>query len=166
MGMDHGWYKNRVYQGVMRKGIIKFVNRLTPNSRPAKILRKYFETGKISDRDAQSVMHDWSDVLRGVATGATAVLLGLLYRAGVISGVHFLLFPIINTIMKMVLNVGVLSILPKSEQSYKLLTKRYNKASDYLEKRKDDSDKLKKQIDKTNSQIKNIKRKKSLFNVK
>ena len=45
--------------------------------------------------------------------------------------------------MKMLLNVGVLSILLKSEQSYKLLTKRYNKASDYLEKRKEDSDKLK-----------------------
>jgi hypothetical protein len=139
MGMDHGWYKNRVYQGVMRKAIIKFVNRLTPNSRPAKILRKYFETGKISDRDAQSVMRDWYKVLIYIAIGGTAVLLGLLYRAGVISGVHFFVFPVINTIMKMVLAVVVLSILPKSEQSYVTLKKRLDKASDYLVKRKDDA---------------------------
>ena len=41
-GVDHAWYKKPVYQGVMRKGIIKFVNSLTPNSRSAKLLNKYF----------------------------------------------------------------------------------------------------------------------------
>ena len=91
MGMDHGWYKNLVYQGVIRKGIIKFVNSLTPNSRSAKILRNYFETGN-SGRQAQNVMHDWSEVLRGIAIGSTAVLLALMYRSGLISGAHFLVF--------------------------------------------------------------------------
>jgi len=165
-GVDHAWYKKPVYQGVMRKGIIKFVNSLTPNSRSAKLLNKYFEKGKISDREATMVMQDWYKATKKVATGATAVLMGLMYRSGLISGAHFLAFPIINAIMKVIVVTGLTSILPKSEKSMTMLGDRFRKAGDYLEKRQDDTPEEKALVDKTNKQIKNIKQKKSLFNIR
>ena len=162
-GPDHDWFKNRVYQGVMRKAIIKFVMTLTPNSRSTKILQKYFKTGKISSRDTSQVLREWGKWIKATATGATAVLFGLLYNAGIFKGAHVLALPVLQTIIHFALRLGVTSILPNVTGGEKYYLKRLNKASSYLEKRLEDSDKEKKSIDNINKRIKQMKSKPSLF---
>ena len=162
-GPDHDWFKNRVYQGVMRKAIIKFVMSLTPNSRSTKILQKYFETGKITNRDTSQVLREWGKWIKATATGVTAVLFGLLYRVGIFKGAHVLALPVIQTIIHFALRLGVTSILPNNIGGEKYYVKRLNKATSYLTKRKEDSDKEKKSIDNINKRIKQVKGKPGLF---
>ena len=162
-GPDHELFKNRVYQGVMRKAILKFVMTLTPNSRPTKILQKYFETGKISPREVSQIMFQWGKYVKATATGATAILYGLLYKMGIFKGAHVLAMPIFQSIIRFALHMGMTAILPNSIAGQNFYNKRLSQAGKYLEKKKSDSDKEKKSIDFLNKRIKQINSKPGLF---
>lgn len=165
-GPDHELFKNRVYQGVMRKAILKFVMSLTPNSRSTKNLQKYFETGKISPREVSQIIREWGKYVKATATGATAVLYGLLYRMGIFKGAHVLAMPIFQSIIHFALHMGMTAILPNSIAGQNFYNKRLNKVNKYLEKKKSDSEKAKSTIDKLNKRIKQIKNKPGLFKFK
>jgi len=165
-GPDHELFKNRVYQGVMRKAILKFVMSLTPNSRSSKNLQKYFETGKISPREVSQIIREWGKYVKATATGATAILYGLLYRMGIFKGAHVLAMPIFQSIIHFALHMGMTAILPNSIAGQNFYNKRLDKVNKYLEKKKSDSEKTKSTIDKLNKRIKQIKNKPGLFKFK
>ena len=56
------WVKNQwmrlPHKGKFRKAIIKFVMKLTSNSRKTHHLKRYFQTGKISKQSASQVFRD------------------------------------------------------------------------------------------------------------
>ena len=164
-GPDHAFFKNRVYQGIMRKAILKFVMSLTPNSRSTKILRKYFETGSVSPRDVSQIFKEWGAYVKTGAKGATAILFTLLYRSGIMKGAHMLTMPIFYSIINFAMQFGLAMILPNSAKGEQFYIDRLEKGSKYLEKRKEDSSKLKIHIDKTNKRIKQIKSKPGLFKI-
>ena len=59
----------------LRKSIIKFTSSIRPNSRSSVILRKYLLTGKISLKDASTVVDDYVSFAIKVIGGTTAAAL-------------------------------------------------------------------------------------------